>query len=406
MEPTVRLITESEFGAVYDCALTTFGVPASDEDRSDTREWIELDRTFAAFDADVVAATAGVVSLPIVAPGGEVVPAAAVTLVTTAPTHRRRGLMTMAMRAMLDQAVERREPLATLWASESSIYGRFGFGAAITATEGEIAMHHTELRSDAPAGSGTVRVVDSAAAVDIIPGIYERATAGIPGTMIRRAKDWRHIFKDVGAARDGKTTMRYAVYESDGVGLGYVRYRNTEHWKDMNAEGEVEIFEHHAASAEAYSELWRFISSLDLMVTVKIHSDRLHSRVATLLKNPRRLRATMGESIWVRILDPVAALEARRFGSVGEVVVEIEDPMGYAAGRFAIAGDETSAAVTKVDTAPDVVLSAESIGAAYLGAARISELAWAGRVRGDADAIELFDAMMRWPIEPYCTVHF
>jgi predicted acetyltransferase len=406
MDVSVRLITEDEFDAVYDCALTTFGVPASDEDRADTREWIELDRTFAAFDGDMVAATAGIVSLPLMVPGGSVVPTAAVTLVTTAPTHRRQGLMSATMRAMLDQAVERQEPVATLWASESKIYGRFGFGAANTATEAEIAMHHTALRPDAPTASGVVRVLDSARAAQTIPEVYERATAGIPGTLIRRTEDWRQLFKDVGAARNGKTTMRYAVYEQDGLGLGFVRYRNTENWKDMNAEGEVEIFEFHASSADAYAALWRFISSLDLMATIKIHADRHHSRIATLLQNPRRLRATIGESMWVRILDPVGALGARRYGAPGEVVIEIEDAMGYAAGRFALSGDQTTATVTKVGSEPDVVLSAESIGAAYLGAARLSELAWAGRVTGDASAIAVLDAMMGWPVEPYCTVHF
>ena len=131
MSIDIRLIDDSEFDAVYDCALQTFGVPASDEDRADTRKWVEMDRTFAAFDGDEVVATSGVVSLPIIVPGGEVVPAAAVTLVTTSPTHRRQGLMNRGMVALLDQAVERDEPLATLWASESSIYGNVGFGAAI-----------------------------------------------------------------------------------------------------------------------------------------------------------------------------------------------------------------------------------------------------------------------------------
>lgn len=61
---------------------------------------------------------------------------------------------------------------------------------------------------------------------------------------------------------------------------------------------------------------------------------------------------------------------------------------------------------TATNAGADVRLSAESIGSAYLGAPRISELAWAGRVDGDGGAVALLDAMMRWPEEPHCSVHF
>lgn len=402
----IRLIDDSEFDAVYDCALQTFGVPASDEDRDETRRWIEMDRTFAAFDDDEVVATSGVVSLPIIVPGGEVAPAAAITLVTASPTHRRQGLMNRGMVALLDQAVERGEPLATLWASESSIYGNVGFGAAIDGSDLEIAPHQAALRSDSPFGSGKIRLHGSEQAAAIVPEIYNRVTAAIPGTMIRRQRDWDHIFKDIAAKRDGKTVMRYAVYEQDGRGLGYARFRNTEHWRDKHAEGEVEVFELHAADATAHAELWRFIASIDLISKIKIRMARSHSRIATLLEDPRRLRSTSGESIWVRLLDAPAALAARRYSVPGDLVIEIDDPMGYAAGRFAFSGGPDGATASPTTSDPDVRLGAESIGSAYLGAPRIAELAWAGRVEGDDEAIALLDLMMRWPVEPHCVVHF
>src|SRR4029453_5268637 len=54
--------------------------------------------------------------------------AAGVTVVGTYPTHRRRGVLRALMRAQLDDVHERGEPLALLWASEETIYGRFGYG--------------------------------------------------------------------------------------------------------------------------------------------------------------------------------------------------------------------------------------------------------------------------------------
>ena len=239
-----------------------------------------------------------------------------------------------------------------------------------------------------------------------MPEIYARVTAGIPGTMIRRQRDWDHIFKDTGAKRDGKTVMRYAVYEQDGIGRGYARFRNTEHWRDMHAEGEVEVFELLAADAIAHAELWRFIASIDLISKIKVRGTRPHSRIATLLEDPRRLRSTSGESIWVRLLDASAALAARRYSVPGELVIEIDDPMGYAVGRFALSGGPDGATATPTKSDADIRLSAESIGSAYLGAPRIAELAWAGRVEGDDDAVALLDLMMRWSEEPHCVVHF
>ena len=402
----VRLINDNEFDDVYECALRIFGAPTSDAEKADAREWNEIDRLFAAFDGEEIVATSGLVSLPIVVPGGEVVPAAGVTLVTTSPTHRRQGLMKLGMVALLNQAVDRGEPLATLWASESKIYGKLGFGAAIDAADLEIAPHHSALRPDVPIGAGRVRVYDSEHAASIIPDVYVRVTAGLPGTMVRRQRDWDFIFKDVGAKRDSKPVMQYAVYEEDGVGRGYAKFRNTEHWRGQHAEFEIEVFEFHSADAIAHAALWRFLSSIDLISKIKIRVARSRSRIATLLADPRRLKASSGESIWVRLVDAPAALASRRYAVAGELVVEIEDAMGYAAGRFALNGSPDGADVVETTADADVKLSVEALGSAYLGAPRIAELAWAGRVEGDSAAVTLLDSMLRWPIEPYCTVHF
>ncbi len=46
------------------------------------------------------------------------------------PTHRRRGVLRSMMDAQLRDIHERGEPIAALWASEETIYGRFGYGLA------------------------------------------------------------------------------------------------------------------------------------------------------------------------------------------------------------------------------------------------------------------------------------
>src|SRR3954447_18945729 len=88
----------------------------------------ELDRSLGLFDGDRVAATSGIYSLEMTVPGGGVVPTAGITWVTVSPTHRRQGVLTAIMRRQLEEVhAAGREPVAALWAAESSIYGRFGY---------------------------------------------------------------------------------------------------------------------------------------------------------------------------------------------------------------------------------------------------------------------------------------
>src|SRR6266700_6342476 len=73
--------------------------------------------------------TAGSYAFRLTVPGGEL-PAAGVTWVGVVPSHRRRGILTEFMRRQLEDTRDRGEPLAVLFASESAIYGRFGYGIA------------------------------------------------------------------------------------------------------------------------------------------------------------------------------------------------------------------------------------------------------------------------------------
>ncbi|RCL88047.1 MAG: GNAT family N-acetyltransferase, partial [Microbacterium sp.] len=70
-------------------------------------------------------------------PGGTV-QASAISSVTVAPTHRRRGILRSVMAGELRTAASLGLPVAALTVSESTIYGRFGFGAAAAAANWEI----------------------------------------------------------------------------------------------------------------------------------------------------------------------------------------------------------------------------------------------------------------------------
>jgi len=128
----MRPVTEAElpdFGAATGIAFGN----TSDEDFA----WfssLEVDRTLGVFDDDAIVATAAAFSFELTVPGHALVPTAGVTMVGVHPTHRRRGLLVRMMEEQLADVVERSEPLAVLTASESAIYGRFGYGLATFST--------------------------------------------------------------------------------------------------------------------------------------------------------------------------------------------------------------------------------------------------------------------------------
>ena len=63
-------------------------------------------------------------------PGGADIPSCAISAVTVAPTHRRRGIARAMLEGELRAAVAAGAPMAMLTVSESTLYGRYGFAPA------------------------------------------------------------------------------------------------------------------------------------------------------------------------------------------------------------------------------------------------------------------------------------
>jgi Acetyltransferase (GNAT) domain len=126
----------------------------------------------AAWEGDAVVGGAGSFPFPMSVPGGGTLRCAGTTVVGVAPTHRRRGMLKTMMRAHLDDAHARGEPLAALWASEETIYGRFGYGRAAFA--GEVAIPKEYIDFAAPRErAGTLRIVEADEALETFPPLWE-----------------------------------------------------------------------------------------------------------------------------------------------------------------------------------------------------------------------------------------
>ena len=91
------------------------------------------------------------------------------TVVGVLPTHRRRGILDRMMRAQLADVRERGEPIAALWASEETIYGRFGYGLASQDVMIRRTRVDAALQSDLPPRMGTTRLVGHDEALACLP---------------------------------------------------------------------------------------------------------------------------------------------------------------------------------------------------------------------------------------------
>src|SRR5215469_3242907 len=111
-----------------------FGRQPADEYVKTLQRVLPAHRVHAAWDDGRIVGAAGSYALELTVPGGRV-PTAGVGFVGVLPTHRRRGILRQMMRAQLDACRERGEPLAYLWASEDTIYDRFGYGLASLSAE-------------------------------------------------------------------------------------------------------------------------------------------------------------------------------------------------------------------------------------------------------------------------------
>jgi predicted acetyltransferase len=137
MDVEIRAVVAEEFEQYIKATERAFGHQPSLEEIENERKIFEPERSLAVLDGDRIVGTTGAFSLEVTVPGGRL-PMAGVTEVGVAPTHRRRGLLTMMMRRQLDAVRDLGEPLAGLWASEGAIYQRYGYGMATYACELEI----------------------------------------------------------------------------------------------------------------------------------------------------------------------------------------------------------------------------------------------------------------------------
>lgn len=398
----IRNPSADELRAAMAAGAAAFGEEQRDEDFERHRRMLPLDRFFCAYDDGRPVGTGAAFSFDLTVPGG-VLPAAGVTWIGVLPSHRRRGILTELMRRLHDDARARGEPLAVLWASESAIYGRFGYGMATANASLEAEKERFGFRDD-PGATGTVRLVHRDEALELFPPVYERVRGQVPG-MLGRSRDWWQEYRlaDPEHWRRGAGPKFYAALEVDGEVEAYAFYRIKSEWEHGIPKGCARVIEAIATSTTAARELWRFLFGIDLISRVDLETFDAGSPLFLMVVDARRLHLRLSDGLWLRILDAEAALGARSYTGAGSVVLELRDELcPWNAGCWRV-GPE----VGRTDAPPELELHVRDLGSAYLGAFGFEALAAAERVRElKPGAVERASALFRTSRPPYCPEEF
>jgi predicted acetyltransferase len=372
----VRAIDASELDAVIVADQRGFGAVYTPSSRA----WAEaeLDRTRIAFDNGTIVGVSRTYSFEMTVPGGAMLPAAAVSWVSVLPTHRRRGILTSMIDALHDDARDRGEPVAILTASESSIYGRFGYGVAAWRIGISATRPHIEFMSDL-GRTGTMRMIDRTEADVVLPRIYDDARRLRAGMVSRPDFWWPTVFWGLA---EGPDKAFYVAVHTDPSGRddGYVAYEINGEWSGGMPDRRLLIWDIQSTNDEARAALWRFIFGVDLIGKVSATNLPVDDPLRHLVRDGRRVRADfVNDGLWVAPLDPAALLSARRYAVEGHVVIEVHTPDGNVT-TLALDGSERDAKCVATNEVPDLACSTRTLGACSLGGTKWTELAQAALV--------------------------
>jgi predicted acetyltransferase len=364
-----------------------------------------------AADAATPIATASSWIVDLTIPRRRSIPSWAISTVTVAPTHRRRGIARNLIEAELRTAVALDVPVAILTASEATIYERFGFAPA--AMRADWTIDTTRAKWTGPIPDGKVQLVTTEQGRD--EGghdILERARLQTPGQIFFEGHIWKRMFGMPG--RGNPNEFRVVRYDdADGIQQGLAIYKIEDPGDPRPVIVHVAYLT--TATDDAYAALWRYLLELDLVGTVKAELRSVDEPVRWQISDSRAATEdAVGDHLWLRILDVKTTLEARHYNAPGVFVLELDDPLGYAHGTWLLTIDDSGrGVVTGLDGSEELgdnhhlAMRISDLAAIYLGATSISTLVKAGRIgEKTAGAAAAADAAFRSNVAPWLSTWF
>jgi predicted acetyltransferase len=341
---------------------------------------------------------------------------AGVTAVSVLPSYRRRGILSGLMRRMLADAHDRGEAVAALFASEASIYRRYGFGIATAELDLTIRRGEGVMLEQATASHGAaprLRIAEPRDAVPELAKVFDFILPARPGMIARDDRWWDYVLWDPEHRRSGGSPLRCVIAEDETGPRGYALFSGKPDWDDHGIpSGTLQVSELMATDPAAYSAIWNDLLTRDLVREVRARVRPADEPLLYLLTDPRRARPRLLDGLWIRLVSVDKALTQRRYACAVDVIIEVtDDHIAGNAGRWRLRapgpGAPAPASCERTSAAADLALPVQALGAAYLGGTRLSALAGAGLVSEmRPGALAALSAAMSWDPAPWCTTGF
>jgi predicted acetyltransferase len=332
----------------------------------------------------------------------------AVTNVTVAGTHRRRGLMRRMLDASVRAACERGDALSVLIAAEWPIYGRFGYAPATLSAD--YVLRCSRAGATVSGDVSRVRQVEVDELSEVAAAVYAAARGLRAGQIDRSADWWNRILGRDGYEPWDELAHNWFVHDGDDGPDGVLGWKASGHLGLVPPLGRVEIWSMASASDIAYRNLWSYLSGIDIVDEISLPNRPVDEHVRWLLGDARTLVVSQQvDFLWLRILDVASALAARRYAVPGDVVLEVvdEDPQPFAAGRYRLTATGEEVECQRTDRVADLEITQRALASIYLGGFRLRELRPSGVTRENTPgALDRVDVMFSVPLAPWNATWF
>ena len=288
------------------------------------------------------------------------------------------------LEALRVDAIERGEVAAALTASESAIYGRFGYGLATWQLWCTIDRAHAQFARPV-VDSGRVRMLTNDEALKLFPEVYERCRRMRAGMVSRPDYWWPEVYW----AEPSRVFFDVLHEDAQGRPDGFASYELTGGWDAGLTNRQLTVWDLQTTNATARAALWQYLLGVDLVATLAGRRMPVDEPLRFMLADPRRLRTeAVNDNLWVLPVDIPALLGARAYTTPGRIVVEVDGA------RYEVDAGSDGATVRRSTKRADLVCSPRTLGAVSLGGNSWSVLADAGLVDEETPgALRRADAM-------------
>lgn len=336
---------------------------------------------------------------------GRVAAVDALTAVGTEPGFRRMGLVRRMVTQRLNMVHEQSEQSASiLWASMGAIYQRFGYGLGSTHAEGRFDPNTTQFQFPAESG-GYVRITSRKEGMPIVKKLYDRFIQDRTLDLHRDKSSWKEHMQTK------KTRSFGAIYynKSDRP-EGYITYKLST-FNPPNGIGpnqRLEVQDYIYLNIEAYRGLWGFMASHDLVgrvvMDLPVDDPAFH-----LLLEPRNLRISIWDGIWLRVVDVDQFLTRRHYSLPGEVVFEIKEDQEcpWNVRKYLLKTDGINTEVSKTRKSTQFRITPNGLAGVLTGNTTLSQMDTVGRASVlDKGELPKLDAMFATKYRPFCRDDF